>query len=180
MIDFGIAHHIEARSSGERGQRLFHLRILGEPGKSASLKIEKEHLLGLHSGLRGILSELKYQAESEAGAGVVYFPQTPEYDFPVGHVGMGFSPAEKMVVLHLEELQTEDGQDLALLRVRFTPAQGVTLVRQLENIMNAGRPICPLCSQPVDPAGHVCIRSNGHSQEPVPEPPDADEEGDEH
>jgi hypothetical protein len=28
--------------------------------------------------------------------------------------------------------------------------------------VKAGRPICPMCSQPKDPAGHVCPRSNGH------------------
>ena len=27
---------------------------------------------------------------------------------------------------------------------------------------SAGRPICPMCSQPKDPGGHVCPRSNGH------------------
>jgi len=176
MIEFGIAHHIEAQSTGEKGQRTFHLRILGDSDQSATLKIEKEHLVGLHTGITSILAEEGSEGESEAGTGVVHFPPTPDHEFPIGRLGMGFVQQEKMVVLELEELQTEGGQDLATIRVRFTLAQGVTLVGQLEAVITGGRPVCPLCGAAIDSAGHVCIRSNGHSQQSVPEPPDADEQ----
>ncbi|HVA22315.1 MAG TPA: DUF3090 family protein [Candidatus Micrarchaeia archaeon] len=33
--------------------------------------------------------------------------------------------------------------------------------RALE-IIEGGRPVCPLCQRPIDPAGHVCPASNGH------------------
>jgi predicted amidophosphoribosyltransferase len=26
----------------------------------------------------------------------------------------------------------------------------------------AGRPICSMCGQPIDPEGHFCPRKNGH------------------
>ena len=58
-IDFGVAKDVEARSTGEPGQRTFHLRIIGEVGQSASLKLEKQHLVGLLTGLRELLAKTK-------------------------------------------------------------------------------------------------------------------------
>ena len=39
-----------------------------------------------------------------------------------------------------------------------------------------GRPVCPLCGLAMDPAGHACVRSNGHSSLPIPEPDSGDDE----
>jgi uncharacterized repeat protein (TIGR03847 family) len=175
MIDFGIADYIEAKAIGEPGQRTFHLRFLGDAGQSATLKLEKEHLVGLHTGVTTILADEGSEDVSEASMGVGDFPQNADHEFSVGRVGMGFDKEPKMVVLQAEELQTADGQDLRAIRVRFTLAQGVTLVGQLEEIIGTGRPVCPLCGAPIDQGGHTCIRSNGHSRQSVPEPPDAEE-----
>jgi len=41
-------------------------------------------------------------------------------------------------------------------------AQAAAFVKQADTLMKAGRPICPWCSQPKDPSGHACPRSNGH------------------
>ena len=32
----------------------------------------------------------------------------------------------------------------------------------------AGRPPCPLCDEPLDPAGHLCVRTNGYRRGVVP------------
>src|SRR5918911_1512081 len=29
-------------------------------------------------------------------------------------------------------------------------------------LVSAGRPPCPLCGRPLDPQGHMCIKTNGH------------------
>jgi uncharacterized repeat protein (TIGR03847 family) len=175
MTDFYVADHIEVSAAGEPGRRTFHLRILGQSGQSASLKLEKEHLVGLLTGVTGLLAEQGGAGEPEASGGVASFPQTADQEFPVGSVGMGFDKDSKMVVLQLEELQTDDGQDLSAIQVRCTLAQSVSLVQQLKEIIGAGRPACPLCGAPLDSAGHVCVRSNGHSQQPIPGPPDAEQ-----
>jgi hypothetical protein len=41
MIDFGVDQHVEARATGQPGQRTFHLLLLSEADKSASLKMER-------------------------------------------------------------------------------------------------------------------------------------------
>ncbi|MBM4440633.1 MAG: DUF3090 domain-containing protein [Candidatus Rokubacteria bacterium] len=55
----------------------------------------------------------------------------------------------------------EDDEDGATARFLITRAQAAAFVEQARSLVKAGRPICPMCSQPKDP-GHVCPRSNGH------------------
>ncbi len=169
MIDFGVAQGVEARSVGEPGQRTFHLRILGEAGQSASLKLEKEHLVGLRSGLREILAKIRYEGEPEV-RGALQFPPTADYEFPVGRLGIGFSTEDGTVVVQAAELEEVEGEREAMaIGVRLTPRQSASLATQLEEIIAGGRPICPLCWTPMDPEGHVCVKSNGHSQQPIPD-----------
>ena len=52
-------------------------------------------------------------------------------------------------------------------------------VRNLaEAIVSAGRAVCPLCAEPLDPQGHLCVRTNGYKREPLSlEPYDFDGDG---
>ena len=168
MIDFGVAKDVEARSTGEPGQRTFHLRVLGEGGQSASLKLEKQHLVGLLTGLRELLAKIGYEWKPEV-RGAVHFPPTADYEFPVGRLGIGFSTEDGSVVLQAAELEVEDNREATAIRVRLTPRQGASLASQMEEIIGAGRPICPLCWAPIDPEGHVCVKSNGRSRQPIPD-----------
>lgn len=168
MIDFGVAQGLEARSTGKPGQRTFHLRILGEAGQSASLKLEKQHLVGLRTGLGELLAQIRYEGAAEV-RGALHFPPTADYDFPVGRLGIGFSSEDGTVVLEAQELEAEERRDAIMIRVRFTPSQAASLAAQLEEIIAAGRPICPLCWAPIDPEGHMCVKSNGHSRQPIPD-----------
>ena len=36
-------------------------------------------------------------------------------------------------------------------------------------LLAGGRPVCPLCGLPMEAEGHACVRSNGHSKQPIPE-----------
>ena len=41
-------------------------------------------------------------------------------------------------------------------------------------VISAGRPPCPLCDEPLDPEGHICVRTNGYRAELRPREPDVD------
>jgi uncharacterized repeat protein (TIGR03847 family) len=56
--------------------------------------------------------------------------------------------------------EDEDGPDL--LRVRLTAEAARAFVDRAVQVVNAGRPPCPLCGRPLDPQGHICPRRNGH------------------
>ena len=175
LIDFGTAVHVEVLALGQPGQRTFYLRLLDEGDHSAALKIEKEHLMGLRTALQEILDQSGFRGEPRAG-GVVYFPATAQYEFPVGQLGVGYSPADETIVMEAREIEVGDDRDIGIVRVRVTRDRGATLVQQLDETIRTGRPLCALCGQPIDPEGHTCPRSNGHSRQAIPEAGQEDDE----
>ena len=172
--DFGVARGVDAQSFGQPGQRTFRLLLLGESGQSASLWMEKEQLQRLSIALKQMLSQLEYSAEPPPpSAGD--FPVVADHDFRVGRMGMGFNAADRTVVLYTFELGVSDAdEDEPTLRARLSQEQSASLGVQLDDIISGGRPVCPLCGLAMD-LTHACIRSNGHSRQPIPEE-GADEE----
>jgi uncharacterized repeat protein (TIGR03847 family) len=49
-----------------------------------------------------------------------------------------------------------------VLLVRITPGTARAFALRAGRVVEAGRPSCPFCGGPVDPAGHLCVRANGH------------------
>ena len=174
MADLGPVRRIEAQATGQPRQREFRLWVIGAHQEFARLKIEKEHLLGLRVAIHRVLSDAAAPAPPP-GQPSDDFPAVPGYDFVVGRLGVGFSETDGMIVLDADEVAAEEEENSFTLRFAFDRSQAAQLAREIHEIIATGRPPCRLCRQPIDPAGHVCIRSNGHSREPVPEPPDADE-----
>ena len=61
-----------------------------------------------------------------------------------------------------EEDDDEPDDDLDRLRVRLSPEATRAFIDRARRVVAAGRPPCPLCGQPLDPAGHLCPRHNGY------------------
>ena len=167
-IDFGVARSVDAQVFGQPGQRTFRLRVIGENGESASLWMEKEQLQALSIALKQMLAQLEYTDEAPAVEGGA-FPVVADHDFRVGRLGMGFHAADRTVALYTYELGGGDADDdEPSLRARVTQEQAAGLIAKLDDIVVGGRPICPLCGLPMDATGHACVRSNGHSKQPIP------------
>ena len=45
--------------------------------------------------------------------------------------------------------------------VRLEPGPARAFVKRAEQVLEAGRPSCPFCGNPIDPDGHLCVRANG-------------------
>ncbi len=54
-----------------------------------------------------------------------------------------------------------DGPDV--VRVQLEPKQALTFATGAVATVQAGRPPCPNCGQPLDPTGHFCPRRNGYN-----------------
>ncbi len=164
-VDLGVAVGVAAQSFGEPGQRTFRLAVLGSRGQFAALWMEKEHFSGLSVALRRLLSEAKHEgAKAEE---MPTLPAAADYDFRVGGLGIGSNAADRTIILQASEEGTSPG-DHPAIQVRLPEEQAAYLVEQLDKIVSAGRPICPLCGLPIDSSRHPCVRSNGHSKENVP------------
>jgi uncharacterized repeat protein (TIGR03847 family) len=71
-------------------------------------------------------------------------------------VAAGEEPIDEEAILS----DSDEGPDA--LRVTITPMAARAFVARARRVVAAGRPPCPLCSLPLDPAGHVCPRQNGY------------------
>jgi uncharacterized repeat protein (TIGR03847 family) len=165
--DFGTAREIEARAYGEPGKRTFELRILGGNYESASLWLEKQQVQAMALAFTQLLTQLN---QPERGAREIgSFPESADETFRVGRMSIGFDASNNTVVLHIfTETRDEDEDDPDVL-VRLSQDDCSSLNTNLHEIIAAGRPGCPLCGAPMGEEGHVCVRMNGHSKQPIPD-----------
>jgi uncharacterized repeat protein (TIGR03847 family) len=104
-------------------------------------------------------------------------------------IGLGFDPERQMVLIELRERSSDDEEEGAALasegesavpdlpdaavadpsdeeeegyvaRIYATRPQVRAMAAKGAEAVAAGRPLCPLCDMPMDPAGHRCPRWN--------------------
>ncbi|MBB6473567.1 putative repeat protein (TIGR03847 family) [Sphaerisporangium rubeum] len=96
-------------------------------------------------------------------------------DFRVGTMALAWDPDSAQVVIEAQELTGDedaeeeiaaDRPDSAVLRVHISAAAARAFTQRALELVAAGRPPCPLCGQPLDAEGHICVRLNGHRGDP--------------
>jgi uncharacterized repeat protein (TIGR03847 family) len=58
-----------------------------------------------------------------------------------------------------EDFEEPEPDEVFLVRIPAGPARA--FVKRAEQVLEAGRPTCPFCGNPIDPDGHLCVRANG-------------------
>jgi uncharacterized repeat protein (TIGR03847 family) len=167
--DFGNVESFEPEAIGQPGQRTFRLRIRSG-AQAASIWLEKEQLGALSLAMRQVLAQVSGGRASEISSPPEPspdFPESPDVEFKVGRLGLGYDDSEGMVLLFLYTSEAEE-EGPPSLTCRLTQAQCQSFSEAAEAVVAAGRPICPLCGGPIDPEGHICPRSNGHPGEETP------------
>jgi len=149
-----------AGAVGEPGARVFFLQAV-EGTQVVSLRLEKQQVGALGQYLQGVLNDLPVVPVTERPSDMdLVEPVVAEW--VVGTLGVAYDTEADRIVLQADELVDEDEEDGGLARFHLTRAQVVAFCEHAESLVAAGRPPCPICGQPMDPAGHVCPRSNGH------------------
>ncbi len=159
-FEFVAPDHFTAGAVGPPGQRVFYLQSR-EKGTLVTLKSEKEQVRALAQYLSGLLEKLPAVAERAPRALSLLEPIDAAWI--VASIAVGYDEArDRILVVANELLEEEESGDPASARVLITRAQAAAFVKQADVLMKAGREMCPWCSQPKDPGGHTCARSNGH------------------
>ena len=166
-----------AGTVGEPGDRSFYLQAAQE-ARTVSVLLEKQQVSVLAERITALLQEVARRFGSDAPGAAVGDPDADplalplDEEFRVGTMGLGWDADSRSVVVELlavseEEVDeavvlddTEEGPDA--LRVFLSPGQARAFAERAEKVVSAGRAPCPLCAEPLDPAGHVCIRLNGY------------------
>ncbi|HEU4346776.1 MAG TPA: DUF3090 domain-containing protein [Actinoplanes sp.] len=177
-----------AGTVGEPGDRTFFLQARGG-GRVVSVVLEKVQVSLLAEKLEELLTEAsrRFGVELPDLPPLAVHDNEPldtpvDEEFRVGTLGLAFDVDTTTVVIEAieagegdaevdlgaeDEDQVDDDDDepdddLDRLRVRLTPEATRAFIERARRVVAAGRPPCPLCGQPLDPAGHLCPRHNGY------------------
>lgn len=177
-----------AGTVGLPGRRTFFLQASAS-GRTTSVSLEKAQVEALAERIDELLDEVVRRSAGSADVPALSPSEMADTDpltapvdeeFKVGTMALAWDgDSERMVIeaQALVELEAESEEDLAeaeerllqddengppMLRVRLTGTMARAFAKRAIEVVNAGRPPCPLCSLPLDPEGHVCPRQNGY------------------
>ena len=166
-----------AGTVGQPGNRTFYLQAVHDK-RVVSVILEKQQVAVLAERIAALLLEINRRF------GTPVPPETGEVDdlsplitpvdaeFRVGTMGLGWDSEAQTVVVELLAVSetefdasvvlddAEDGPDA--VRVFLTPESARQFATRSTRVISAGRPPCPLCDEPLDPEGHICVRTNGY------------------
>lgn len=161
----GALSRIEAETFGEPGRRTFRLTL--ESGRALSyVWLEKEQLFQLGVGLK---EAVERQTESERERGSL--PTAPAWrgdetliEFRARVLSGRHDQDTNSFYLQAQgDADEATGEDPPSVSFWITVEQASVLADESLRICASGRPPCFLCGLPIDPAGHVCPRANGHA-----------------
>ena len=175
--DLDPVTRLTADAVGTPGQRTFYLQAASGPDQ-VTLLVEKEQVRRLAESLQSWLPELAADRPEDpdearvAEAGELALSEPLEPDFRVGQLSLSYDPERDRVVVvatelvagddEPEELAPEPAPDPQEVRLFVTRPQLRVLARHGSQVVARGRPLCPLCGNPLDPSGHICPALNGH------------------
>ncbi|MGX1853159.1 DUF3090 domain-containing protein [Streptomyces sp. NBC_01456] len=180
-----------AGTVGLPGRRSFYLQATAA-GRTTSVALEKTQVAALAERIDELLDEVVRRSGGNAPVPAVSPAEladaapleTPvEEEFRVGTMALAWDGEDERMIVEaqaLVELDADDDEELAdaeerllqddengppMLRVRLTGTMARAFAKRALEVVNAGRPPCPLCSLPLDPEGHVCPRQNGYRRD---------------
>jgi len=161
IFELDPVDQIAVAAVGQPGQRQFFLLASGA-GRTLTLTCEKSQIQALLVRLQQMIAAQGIDTAEASAKDSHLLPGEPEWR--VGEMGLGYHEDRHMFVLVASEAATgEEGAPSESPSVRFwlSHQQVLAFSKQAENVLSSGRPLCPRCGLPMDPAGHPCPVSNG-------------------
>jgi uncharacterized repeat protein (TIGR03847 family) len=157
-FDLGDLDRFTVGTVGPVGRRVFLLQCTSS-SVTLTVKVEKQQVSVLAEYLGRLLADLP-RPDFVASHDMELNDQD-EPRWVVGTLGVSYDEETDRIVLVAEELVAED-EDGDVARCSVTRAQAAAFAIRATSLVEAGRPPCPMCGLPLDPAGHECPRTNGH------------------
>jgi uncharacterized repeat protein (TIGR03847 family) len=170
-FDLNAPQHFTAGTVGEPGHRVFYVQ--GAEGTLVlTLKLEKTQVAALAQYLAELLADLPPVPDDDVPLDIGLIEPTVAA-WTVGTIGVAVDESNDRLVVSFQELDPtatgeeeddddEDDEDVNLATFTITRPQAMGFVRKAAELVSSGRPPCTLCGRPLDPEGHVCIKTNGH------------------
>lgn len=165
-FDLSEIDRFTAGAIGAPGARVFYLQAVAGT-QVVSLRLEKAQVAALAQYLSELLVDLPTPAADEV-PGDLELVEPVVAEWIIGQLGVVFDDDRDRLLIRADEVGEldEEGEripdaDAGRARVTLTRGQVVAFVARAATLVAAGRPPCPLCGRPLDPEGHVCIKTNG-------------------
>jgi len=188
IMDFDAPDRFATGSVGEPGDRVFYLQAV-QRQRTTSVMLEREQVAILADRVLAVVDELERRGLAAIDAGPAGSPderplEEPLHEeFRVGTMTIAWDDDVDRIVIEARSMTFDagagdsvlrDGEDLDdddipddapigpdVLRVRLTPFMAQQFARGAGRVVGDGRPPCPFCGEPLEPTGHICLRSEG-------------------
>jgi uncharacterized repeat protein (TIGR03847 family) len=174
-FDLLAVERLTVGAVGVPGQRVFFLQAR-QADELVTLKLEKVQVAALAGWIAKTLEDLPAIGELPEDLEPEPFV---ELAWVVGSLGGNYDLDLDRIILVAgeateQEADDEDDEDEeaeadpfapgagAIARFGATREQMAAVAIRGTSLVSSGRPPCPLCGYPIDPAGHACPRTNGH------------------
>ena len=171
-----------AGTVGPPGSRTFFLQARSG-ARVVSVALEKQQVAALAGRIDELLDEVMASEVNQAMIPAVAplgledsapLEQPIEEEFRAGTMTLSWDPDDERVVIEVfpfteaavvspeqvdEDFQEPDPEEIFLVRIPAGTARA--FVKRAAQVLDAGRPSCPFCGNPIDPDGHLCVRANG-------------------
>ncbi|MGD9958822.1 DUF3090 domain-containing protein [Nocardioides sp.] len=171
-----------AGTVGEPGARTFFLQARSG-ARVTSVGLEKQQVAVLAERIDELLDEVMSSEDNTTLIPAVApldlddngpLEQPIEEEFRAGTMTLAWEPQTQRVVIEVfpyteaavvspeqldEDLEEPEPDEVFV--VRITAGAARAFVKRAATVVEAGRPSCPFCGNPIDPDGHLCVRANG-------------------
>ncbi|MCD4535302.1 DUF3090 domain-containing protein [Nocardioides sp. cx-169] len=184
MHGFDPPERFVAGTVGPPGSRTFFLQARSGV-RLTSIALEKQQVAALAERVDELLDEVM---ASNTAAGVIPavaplgledthpLEQPIEEEFRAGTMTLSWDPSDQKIVIEVfpfseaavvtpdqaeEDVDFEEPEPEEVFVVRIDAGHARAFVKRAAQVLDAGRPSCPFCGNPMDPDGHLCVRANG-------------------
>jgi len=166
--DFDPVDRITTGAVGQPGQRTFYLQAR-RGNQLVSLVVEKEQVSALSEAIEQLLENLTERnpllstSEDLLTFRDMSLEEPIEEAFRVQQLGLGYDETRDLLVVIAQELGSgSDDEDLDVVRFTMSREHARALAREGAEVVTKGRKRCPQCGEPMELAGHFCLKRNGY------------------
>ncbi|MDH3307475.1 MAG: DUF3090 family protein [Acidimicrobiia bacterium] len=161
MRELGPAERFATGAVGPPGERVFYAHVVAN-GHPYWFVAEKGQVAALAARALELLAEANVLPDPDSVAALLIeaeLGEPGEVVFRIGSMALQIDATE-LVTVHM--VSVEDDEAVSFI---VAPEQLQAMALAGLDVVGQGRPLCPDCRLPMNPAGHRCPSSNGHHPE---------------
>ncbi|WP_120337329.1 DUF3090 domain-containing protein [Cryobacterium soli] len=170
--EFAWPDRVVIGTVGPPGSRTFYLQVRTGP-RIVSIALEKQQSALVAEKIDEILDQLMahegnpFSIPTSTPVELVDndpLEQPVEEEFRTAAMSLGWDPSTVQIVLEAYRFDDEGTPELdpealepgETLMVRMPVGTARAFAKRTREVVGAGRPMCPLCGNPIDADGHIC------------------------